>query len=77
MNLSKQPKTFENYFDFFENKSKSLARVCKWALLILTCTGILFVVLLHSGVVNVPKPHVDAHSTPAPTPVHYLETLAN
>jgi len=77
MNPSRQPRTFENYFDFFENRSKNIAKFFAWALLVAIVAGIIFLGLLSTGIVRAPQSGITRSSTPAPTPVHYLEIPAH
>lgn len=72
MSRFNQPKTFENYFVFFENKSKSMTRIFKWVLIAGISVNLLLIVLLHSGIIPGPQPKAGPRSTPAPEPVHFL-----
>jgi hypothetical protein len=73
MNPSRQPRTFENYFHFFENRSKNIGKFFVWILLVAITAGIIFLGLLSTGIVSVPQSGPVPGSTPAATPVHYVE----
>jgi hypothetical protein len=72
-NPAYKPKTFDNYFVFFENRSKNMANSLKMVLLAGIVVNVLLMVLLACGIIHVPKGTVQQHPTPAPEPAHFLK----
>ena len=66
------PKSFENYFVFFENKSKNMASLLKSVLLVGLVVNLLLILLLRLGIIQVPESKAGPRPTPAPEPVHFL-----